>query len=160
MSDPSLTRTLAGVRPKDSDVVECIGSIDEANAFIGLAKVFVNDEELRQTLEEIQRTMFRIGAEVSSGKAVMSEEDYSKLIELISRLESEVELPDAFLILETNEASAFLSVARTVVRRAERRAAKLYRNGKIRVNIVEWLNKLSYLLYLMVLKTMGERKPV
>jgi cob(I)alamin adenosyltransferase len=151
MKDSSLTSTLRGKMPKDSDVVECVGSVDEANAFIGLAKVFA-DDGLKEILEKIQKIMFHVGAEVSSGKPYVRDEDYRWMAELIGRMEGEVKLPNSFLILETSKASAMLSVARTVVRRAERRAARLYRNGKLRIEVVELLNKLSYLLYLMALK--------
>jgi len=147
-----MTSTLQGVMPKDSDVVECVGTVDEANAFIGFARVF-SGEGLKSLLEEIQDTMFRVGAEISSGKSYLKEEDYDRILEMTKRLEDEVDLPKAFVILETNKASATLSVARTIVRRAERKAVKLYRSGKLRIEVVEWLNKLSYLLYLMALKT-------
>ncbi len=147
-----MTSTLQGVMPKDSDVVECVGTLDEANAFIGLARVS-SGEELKSLLQKIQDTLFRIGAEISSGKPYMTEDDYSSILKMIRRLESEVDLPKSFVILETNRISASLSVARAVVRRTERRAVRLYRRGKLRIEVVEWLNKLSYLLYLMALKT-------
>jgi cob(I)alamin adenosyltransferase len=66
-----------------------------------------------------------------------------------------VKKPHRFIILEKDESTAFLSVARAVVRRAERQAVRLYREGKARLLVVEWLNKLSYLLYLMILKEGG-----
>jgi len=67
-----------------------------------------------------------------------------------------VKKPNRFIILEKDETTAFLSVARAVVRRAEREAVRLYKEGKVRLLTVEWLNKLSYLLYLMILKEGGE----
>ena len=138
--------------PKDSDVVECIGCIDEANAFIGLAKNFASDDETKQILERVQGIMFHVGAEVSSGKEYVQNEDYIWLIETIEKLRNELEIPKSFLVLEKSRESAFLSVARCIVRRAERRAVKLYRGGLLRLAVVEWLNKLSYLLYLLTLK--------
>ncbi|RLI85698.1 MAG: cob(I)yrinic acid a,c-diamide adenosyltransferase [Archaeoglobales archaeon] len=158
MKDSSVTSTLRGVLSKDSDVVECVGSVDEANTFIGLAKVFSGDSETKTILEEIQRTMFKVGAEVSSGKPYLSQKDYERILELITDMERKVELPASFVVLETNETSAMLSVARTVVRRAERRAVKLYNEKKLRMEVVEWLNKLSYLLYLLALKAGGGQR--
>ncbi|HID42894.1 MAG TPA: ATP:cob(I)alamin adenosyltransferase, partial [Archaeoglobaceae archaeon] len=52
------TTTLSGIMDKDSDILWGIGSVDEANAFIGLAKVFSRNEEVRKILEEIQLVIF------------------------------------------------------------------------------------------------------
>jgi cob(I)alamin adenosyltransferase len=70
---------------------------------------------------------------------------------MIESFEGKVEKPNCFLILEKDEGTSALSVARAVVRRAERRAISLYRNGLLSEKIVEVLNKISYLLYLLIL---------
>jgi cob(I)alamin adenosyltransferase len=128
-----------------------VGTLDEANAFIGLAKVFVKDSEVRTVLEEIQKKLFRVGAELVSDSKI-SESDYKWLMETVKRFEDYVDKPNSFIILEKDESTAFLSVARTVIRRAERWAVTLSREGVVSPLLVEWLNKLNYLLYLMILK--------
>jgi len=56
---------------KDSDIVWAVGSVDEANAFIGLAKVYVKDEKIKETLSFIQRKMFKAGMEIVSKENLM-----------------------------------------------------------------------------------------
>ncbi|MBO8179460.1 MAG: ATP:cob(I)alamin adenosyltransferase [Archaeoglobus sp.] len=149
--DSSLTRTGKGeVVDKDSSFTWYVGTVDEANSFIGLARVFSNDEKVKETLLEVQKRLFAVGAEPSHQK--LEEEDLEWLLKKVEEFENAVKKPNRFIILEKDEATAFLSVARAVVRRAEREAVRLYREGKVRLLTVEWLNKLSYLLYLMILK--------
>ena len=156
MKDSTKTSLLDGTRvSKDSNVMWGIGTLDEANAFIGLAKVFVRDDEVKNTLSKIQRMLFKIGVEFISDYKV-KEEDYAELIQIIKKFENSVKKPRYFVILEKDKGTAVLSVARAVVRRAERRAVTLHREGVVSPLLVEWLNKLSYLLYLMILKEGGE----
>uniref|UniRef100_A0A7C3RLC8 ATP:cob(I)alamin adenosyltransferase n=1 Tax=Archaeoglobus fulgidus TaxID=2234 RepID=A0A7C3RLC8_ARCFL len=155
VKNSSLTRTGKGeVVDKDSSFTWYVGTIDEANSFIGLAKVFSRNREIRETLLEIQKRLFKVGAELSHQK--LTESDLEWLLKKIGEFENSVKKPNRFIILEKDETTAFLSVARAVVRRAEREAVRLYKEGKVRLLTVEWLNKLSYLLYLMILKEGGE----
>jgi len=155
VKNSSLTRTGKGeVVDKDSSFTWYVGTIDEANSFIGLAKVFSRNGEIRKTLLEIQKRLFKVGAELSHQK--LTEGDLEWLLKKIGEFENSVKKPNRFIILEKDETTAFLSVARAVVRRAEREAVRLYKEGKVRLLTVEWLNKLSYLLYLMILKEGGE----
>jgi cob(I)alamin adenosyltransferase len=149
--DSSVTVTANGkVVSKDSNIAWYVGTLDEANAFIGLAKVFARDEEVKRTLGEVQRKMFVVGVEYA--KSSLTESDYEWLMGKVKEFEDAVRKPNSFVILEKDEPTAFLSVARAVVRRAERIAVRLYREGVVGMNVVEWLNKLNYLLYLMTLK--------
>ncbi len=157
VKNPAKTRTLEGEEWKDSEVVECVGCLEEANAFIGLARVFSSNEKVREILLDVQKFMFRVGCEVSSGDRIVKEEDVRRLEEVISSLEENVEIPHSFLILETSTETGFLNVARTVVRRAERRAVSLYRRDRVSKELVEWLNKLSYMIYLLILLESGDR---
>ncbi len=136
---------------KDSDVINCLGMIDEANAFIGLARVFVKDEMVKTALERMQHKMFKAGLELVSDNK-MGKDDYEEILSVIDRFERTVKKPSGFILLEQNESGAFLSAARAVVRRTEREAISLQKKGKASIWLVEWLNKLSYLLYLMILK--------
>ncbi|RLI76861.1 ATP:cob(I)alamin adenosyltransferase [Archaeoglobales archaeon] len=140
---------------KDSDIVWAVGSVDEANAFIGLAKIHAKDEMVKETLAFIQRKMFKAGMEIVSKENVFSDEDFDEMMNIIKKFEKVVEKPKKFIILEKDEATANLSVARAVVRRAERWCVRLYKKGLVSKPFVEWMNKLSYLIYLMILKESG-----
>lgn len=145
------TKTLSVDVFKDSLLIECVGAVDEANSFIGLAKVFARKEEVREVLKEIQKKLFRVCEEFAMGRKI-TEKELEWINSEINKIENEVPKMKSFVILEKDSSTAFLSVARAVVRRAERRAFTLYRNGLVSGISVEWLNKLSYLLYLLTLK--------
>ena len=136
---------------KDSDIISCLGTLDEANSFIGLARVFARDEKIKEILEKIQQKMFKAGLELVSDQK-LSEEDFEEIKAIVDDFEKIVRKPNKFILLEKNQSSAFLSVARAIVRRAEREAIRLQKEGITSIWLVEWLNKLSYLLYLMVLR--------
>ncbi len=141
---------------KDSDIVWAVGSIDEANAFIGLAKVYAKDKKVKETLAFIQRRMFKAGMEIVSNEDVFSDEDFNEIMKIIKEFEKIVVKPKKFVILEKDKVTAHLSVARAVVRRAERLCVRLFKKGLVSKPFVEWMNKLSYLIYLMILKESGE----
>ncbi|OYT35529.1 cobalamin adenosyltransferase [Archaeoglobales archaeon ex4484_92] len=152
MKDSTRTTLADGRRiSKDSSIAHAIGVLDEANAFIGLAKVHARCEDVRESLETLQKMIFKIGSEFS-GASKVDEKDYDKLMQFVKDFENKVKKPKKFVILEKDESTAFLSVARVVVRRAERYAVRLYREGLVSMLLVEWLNKLNYLLYLMILR--------
>jgi len=155
--DPAKTTTLSGEEWKDSTIVECVGCIDEANAFIGLARIFSKNSRVKDVLFEVQRTMFKAGCEISTGERKIGIDEIRWLNSVIEDVESSIEVPHSFLILETSKEAALLSVARAVVRRAERRAVTLYRKKRVGLNLVQWLNKLSYLIYLLALLVSDER---
>lgn len=152
--DPVRTRTFTEIVNKEDPRIEAVGCIDEANAFIGLAKVKSNGET-REILKEVQRKMFKAGSEVVGGSLKITQEDLNEILNVIRELEKSVEFPKSFIILEKDELTSLLSVARCVVRRAERRVVYLYNRGLVGLTLVEWLNKLSYLLYLLILKELN-----
>ncbi len=149
MLKPFETSTLSGKVWKDSILAETLGSVDEANAFIGLARVFSRKDEVKAALKDLQLILFRVCAVIAGYKN--PDNELNKILSMIESFESKVEKPNCFLILEKDEGTSALSVARAIVRRAERRAISLYRNGLLNEKIVELLNKISYLLYLLIL---------
>lgn len=155
MKDVTVASTLSGRLGKDSDAVSGVGLLDEANAFTGLARVFAKKNKTKKILEEIQAKVFDTGVEFGGGKQFPSD-NYDRIMELVSHLEKKVEKPTRLITLEQNEQTGFLSVARAVVRRCERQAVRLHKKGELSLIVVEWLNKLSYLLYLLILLEMGE----
>jgi len=155
MEDVYNTKSIREDRvPKDSDEIWAVGSIDEANAFLGLAKVS-SREKTREILEHVQKKMFYVGAEISSGNRMIQERDVAEISRIIEEISRNVTLPNSFVVLEQNTTTAFLSVARTVVRRAERWLVRLHRDGKVGSEAIRWINKVSYLLYILTLYELG-----
>ncbi len=139
---------------KDDLRVESYGTIDELNSFIGEAKHYViqSNHELYELLEKIQRDLFRVGGLLASKSKKYVEdltpEDIDFLTRWVHKLEEQVEL-SGFVIPGNTLASAKLDICRTVTRRAERIVVKLSRSEEIDNLVVQYLNRLSDLLYIM-----------
>jgi cob(I)alamin adenosyltransferase len=155
--DDGTTGLLGGGRaPKDDPRIEAFGTVDEASSALGLARSLSRHRRVKTICEELQRGLYLAGAELATGPrsrtsfATMTESDVARLDELIAELESEVTMPDGFILPGATQGSAALDVARTVTRRAERRCVALER-GKAGRNpqLARWLNRLSLLLFVL-----------
>jgi cob(I)alamin adenosyltransferase len=155
--DDGTTGLLGGGRaPKDDLRIEAYGTVDEASSAIGLAKALTADERVRETAERLQRDLYRLGAELATnpddaGKfATTSEEDVASLDRLLAELEAEVTMPRGFVLPGATPASGALDLARTVVRRAERRCVTLIREGGLANDQARrYLNRLSLVLFVL-----------
>ena len=142
--------------PKYDPRPEACGTLDEATSVMGLARATINSEHNRTLLLEAQRHLYCIMAELAStpetAKAFecLSEKQVEWLEAQTDALAAQVTLPREFIVPGDSLPGATLDVARTVVRRAERIAVKLYHNGlTTNQQIVRYLNRLSSLLFVM-----------
>jgi cob(I)alamin adenosyltransferase len=152
--------------PKDSPRTEAYGALDEAGSALGLARALCADaipggqEELAADILRLQDDLFVAGAELATAPeaAERLEEGISRvtveMVEwaegLIDRYMDEVELPPKFVIPGGNQLSAQLDVARTVIRRAERRISTLVEADEIASEtLVHFVNRASDLAYAM-----------
>ena len=148
--------------PKDSLRVEAYGDVDEANAFLGLAALECSKagSPLAGDLMRIQQDMFDLGADLCV--PIEPAESAGSKLRIIAaqtaRLESLIDhhnegLPplNSFVLPGGSPAAAALHVARTVVRRAERRVVTLQRAEPRATNpeTVKYLNRLSDLLFVL-----------
>lgn len=141
---------------KTSIRIEAVGSVDEANAFLGYARALTECEKIRSILLHVQKRLYLLMAELSASPEAaeqfdrISQEDIHWLESQIESLENEIELPHEFIIPGETQASGALAVARTVVRRAERRAVALLEAKEINKQLlVAFLNRLSSLLFVL-----------
>lgn len=141
---------------KTSLRIEAVGSVDEASAALGLAKAIAEGEKTRSIISQIQKQLYFLMSELSAGLkeaelfSKISEDDVKWLETQISALEEEVQVPREFILPGETTASGALALARTVVRRAERRAVALLENGDIeKTLLVTYLNRLSSLVFLL-----------
>ncbi len=145
--DEGYTDTFGGERVLKSDaMIELIGTLDEFSAVLGVAKVHTQNAELKENMEYIQKQLIGVMGELSGGKIFACENGIHTAEEMTDRY---CEGFDGFVISGINSVSAFLNLARCVVRRAERVAAKLYVDGKIRKTMLSYLNRMSDLIYAM-----------
>ncbi len=140
---------------------EAYGSVDEAAAALGVARAGAErDSELHEDILRIQNELFVAGAELATAPEAADrlEAGVSKITpDLVERLEADidrymgrVDLPPKFVIPGGTELSARLDVARTAVRRAERRVAALDAAGELAdTTVLTYLNRLSDALFAM-----------
>ncbi len=136
--------------------VAAFGTVDEANAAIGLARLHAT-AEIDAMLARIQNDLFDLGADLStpeSGKR--GKEALRILASQVERLEREIDAMnaelkplDSFVLPGGTPCAAHLHLARTVVRRAERLAAELARRDKINPEALKYLNRLSDHLFVL-----------
>ena len=150
------TEIIGGKRlRKDHPILECLGTIDELNAFLGDAKSVLGDKPSAKIIDTIQATLGTIMG-VIAGMPVFPETMGEKHINtLIAELEQELPSFTSFAVPGTNPASAKLHIARAVCRRAERRLISLGLDEEVEQAIAPYINRLSYLLFLLAQKEAG-----
>jgi cob(I)alamin adenosyltransferase len=148
--------------PKHHGRTDAYGTLDEACSQLGVARALCGpeQEELARDILRLQDDIFIAGAELATapeaserledGISRITEEMVAELERLIDRYMSEVELPPQFVIPGGNRLSAQLDVARTVVRRAERRISELNDAGELASEtVIHFVNRASDLVYAM-----------
>jgi cob(I)alamin adenosyltransferase len=154
--DGGMTGLLYGGRvPKDSVQVELNGAVDEAQAQIGVARAHASGE-LAEICRAVELDLWILMAEVAtqadkrdhlkSGKSLVTASMVSHLEELIDEFSARFAPPKEFVVPGEQVVAAFLDVARTVVRRAERQSIGFVRETSDSL-VQVYLNRLSDLLW-------------
>ena len=138
------------------------GALDEAFSQLGVARALCGPEqaELAADLLRLQDDIFVAGAELATapeaaerledGVSRTTEEMVAELEEAIDRYMERVELPPQFVIPGGNQLSAQLDVARTTIRRAERRISELNEEGELASEtVIHFVNRACDLAYAM-----------
>ena len=141
---------------KDSLRIEAYGSVDELNSILGVVRSLRPHRELDTLLEQVQNELFVLGADLatpdtSSAKNVrrLQEQNVSQLEKHIDTLDATLTPLRSFILPGGGPVAAQLHVARTVCRRAERLVVRLGKKEKIGRPPVEYLNRLSDLLFVL-----------
>ena len=159
--DGSTSLWYGGRVPKDDGRTDAYGSLDEANSALGVARSLCGDDaELAADILRIQDELMIAGAELATspeaaerledGVSRITPEMASELEPLIDRYMGQVDLPPKFVLPGGTTLSAQLDVARTVLRRAERRVVTLDREGELASpDLLRFLNRASDLIFAM-----------
>jgi cob(I)alamin adenosyltransferase len=170
LGDDGSTGLLFGGRTSKADpLVETLGGIDEAVAALGLARAHCTERALAAEILQVQRDLFvaaadlaanphardRLVAETSLVTAAMT----ARVEDRIDALVAERPLRPVFVVPGANPASAALDLARTAVRRAERRLVG-YRAGPaasrpVNPRVMAYLNRVSDLLFVLARRAAG-----
>jgi cob(I)alamin adenosyltransferase len=150
--------------PKQSLRVEAFGTVDEANAAIGLARLHLGsraDGDTDAMLARIQNDLFDLGADLctpqDSGRGSAAKGGELRIVAAqVERLEREIDAMnkglkplDSFILPGGSPAAAYLHLARTVTRRAERLACSLAAAEPVNPEAVKYLNRLSDHLFVL-----------
>jgi len=147
---------------KDSVRVESYGAVDEANAALGVAASHLRDNALRDLVARLQSDLFIVGADLATsigreeqaGKSIVpriTEKQVAALEPWIDTYEAELEPLRNFILPGGDTASSYLHLARTILRRAERRTVTLVHVEPENTNpvVVAYLNRLADLLFVL-----------
>ena len=149
--DKGTTGLYGGSRvDKDSLNVDVYGTIDEAISALGVAYTQTESPDIREYINHIQKRMFQAGAEFASDekglemlKDKIGEADIKYLEDIVDKSTEVNGLMREFVVPGVNPSSASLHVARTIVRRAERKITTLAREIPVRDELRKYINRLS-----------------
>ncbi len=141
-------------RPKNDLRLISIGSVDEANAALGVARLYAGDMDA--LLAQIQNDLFDLGADLATPSDDVKWTPLRIKAHQVTALETALDAYNAdlspltsFILPAGTALSANLHVARTIVRRAERDAVALADAEAINPDVVKYLNRLSDLLFVL-----------
>ncbi len=158
--DAGTTGLAGGIRLSKSDLrVESYGTVDELNTVLGFARSICTDQDIAAWTEAIQRTLFRVGADLSTPPElrkptpIVSSADVDILTNLVYEIESTPDILSDWSLPGANTQSAAFEMARTVCRRAERLAVRFQETSDPAIPLVlpetlAYLNRLSDLIWL------------
>lgn len=152
--DKGETSLVGGARvSKASPRVDAYGDVDELNSIIGLARVGLKPGDVDEALGMIQNDLFTLGADLASPSQIEVPRIQSSFVETLEKLSdrflAELEPLKEFILPGGSETGATLHLARTVARRAERRAVKLSETEDVNDDAIVYLNRLSDLLFIL-----------
>ena len=140
---------------KNSPRIEAYGTVDELNAFIGLAIAEVHDPDAKKLLGKIQNQLFVVGSDLATpenGKnriQRVTSEFYIEAEIAIDNFEVKLEELKNFIVPGGSKSASHLHVCRTICRRAERRVVELKQTVNSVENIIIYLNRLSDLFFVL-----------
>lgn len=154
--DKGETSLLGGQRvPKFDPRPDTYGTLDEASSVLGVARAATKNQRIREILLGVQKNLLTLGAVLSTLpedldklKITIGESDVSRIEALIDDLQKNVTLKNEFIYPGETVISAQIDVGRTIIRRAERKAAKLKADGLLDNEYVhQYLNRLADMLF-------------
>lgn len=151
--DKGLTSLYTGERvEKNSLRVQVYGAIDEADSALGIARVFVEVAEVREKIFVVQKLLPRLMADFASlnREPTIKFDDVKTLEKEMDALENSLPPLREFLIPGNSKGGAFLDLARTITRRAERLACELAKSEEVHEVDKIFLNRLSDYCFLLM----------
>ncbi|GMU96658.1 MAG: cob(I)yrinic acid a,c-diamide adenosyltransferase [Ignavibacterium album] len=143
---------------KNHQRINAYGTVDELNAFIGLALTEIKSDEVRNILIDLQNKLFIVGSDLATPETeknkklniIRTSEEFIKKAESdIDNFTEKLDELRNFILPGGSKGSAMLHVCRTICRRAEREIVALKNSEKVNQNILIFLNRISDLLFVL-----------
>lgn len=153
--DKGETGRFDGTRvPKNDPQMEVQGSIDECNSALGLARAYIEDEQLDSILKKFQSLLLVAGSDVTNVShderlPFITDGNITALEELIDNVEEELEPLTNFILPAGGKASGHLHVARAASRKVERRLVTLRETTEVNKTLLAYFNRLSDTLFVL-----------
>lgn len=142
---------------KSDPLFDALGALDELNSWIGLCRSELRKDkrfvDIERSLLRIQETLFIAQAELAmigmrrSSKIMIQKEKTVDLEQEIAEIDKKVPQIKQFIIPGASEVSARLDVARSLARNVERAFVKFAQKQKLNPNLLQYLNRLSSILF-------------
>ena len=154
--DKGETSLLGGQRvPKFDLRPETYGILDEASSALGVAKAGTENQKIKDIIFDVQKDLLVMGAELSTlpedykklGRTI-TQEDIDRLENIIEDLQKDFTMKKEFIYPGETVVSAQIDVGRTIIRRAERMAARMKNEGMVDNDMInQYLNRLADMLF-------------
>mgnify|MGYP000061610325 FL=1 len=169
--DKGTTGLVGGTRiPKHDLRIDCYGTVDELNSYLGLIRDQAISKDSKTTLIEIQNQLFIIGSLLATDPEKLKEESKRKRLgitfleaDAIAFLETEIDamnlaLPPMthFILPGGHQTVSFCHIARCICRRAERNVSKLNADQPTQPEVLIYLNRLSDFIFVLARKLSKE----
>ena len=153
--DKGLTSLYTGERVEKNCLrVQTYGAIDEADSALGLARAFAELDDVREKILAVQKLLPRLMADFASlnQEPLITFDDVKHLEKEMDALENSLPPLREFIIPGNSKGGAFLDLARTITRRAERLACELSKSEPVHESDKIFLNRLSDYCFLLMRK--------
>jgi cob(I)alamin adenosyltransferase len=161
--DKGTTGLIGGTRvPKYHLRLEAYGTVDELNSYVGLIRSHSIEEKTIEVLNKVQNKLFLIGSNLATDdeksdlkqKLKLTEEDIMLLESEMDRMDEKLPELSNFVLPGGSLLNGYCHIARTVCRRAERRANQLASEIDINPLLLKYLNRLSDYLFVLSRKVL------
>ena len=162
--DEGTTSLFGGKRVSKADLrIDTYGTVDELNSFLGLVRDQEVNHKRKESLVNIQNTLFIIGAILATEPGntkvkipSLQEDDIQFLEKEIDAMEADLEPMRFFILPGGHQSVSFCHMARTVCRRAERITMALHEQESVQMLVIKYLNRLSDYLFVLSRKMTQE----
>jgi len=156
--DRGFTSLMGGQRVAKSSLrPETYGTLDEASSALGMGRAWAKSPKTKEIILSIQKELLILGAELATGprdtpKSIhqVRSQNVDRLEQFMEELQRDVSLRKEFVYPGDSPAGAAIDLARTIIRRGERRAVALVHQKKVRnPEVLRYLNRLADLLFVL-----------